>query len=229
MKTRMSLDQIPLSNSPPAVPGLSSKQSFLSSNPNLAMNPNSPYRRLFQGLKHTAQTEGIRGLYKGFSASLLGSTHGAIMMCTYQFVKEGETPWLIGLLPDSIQSMVLSTYAAFLSKAVATVITYPTQVMRTAIQDHRVAAETVKATPPPPTPATLTPPPLAQKYGIYAASRDIYRSSGMFGFYRGMSMQIVRASLQNVIVFGIYESFKSFVTPNLSTSSQQPKQSLHKD
>lgn len=248
MKTRMSLDRIPTKYTVGAI----------SNAAETVINPNSPYNHLITGLLHTFKTEGIRGLYKGFSASLLGSMHGAIVMCTYEeskFVLEKlaerftiyqTTPNLslinalftpvqpssaqnIALqhensvaavtavplqhkfaIPSWFQTLSIASTSAVIAKVAATVATYPTQVIRTSIQDHRPVSTTSSSSLPP-----------GVKYGIRSATRDIFTNSGFLGFYRGISMQIVRASLSNVIVFASYESMKRVLQPNNSSSSNK--------
>jgi hypothetical protein len=216
MKTRMSLDLIPLNNE------------------NMALHherlKTSPYRSLGRGLLYTAQTEGLRGLYRGFSASLLGTTHGAIMMCSYNYFKELKSVQeILSTYPQWLQSIILPSYAAFMSKVVATIATYPTQVLRTAIQDHRLEAEKLMKSvaennlknnlkndisnsaqnPLSKSSQDIQCQQAQRKYGLIEASSDIFKSSGIRGFYRGVSMQVLRASLQNVVVFGVYEGSKS--------------------
>jgi solute carrier family 25 folate transporter 32 len=208
MKTRMSLDLIPLNNE------------------NMTLHherlKTSPYRSLGRGLLYTAQTEGLRGLYRGFSASLLGTTHGAIMMCSYNYFKELKSVQeILSTYPQWLQSIILPSYAAFMSKVVATIATYPTQVLRTAIQDHRLEAEKLMKSIAENNISNSAQNPLSRssrdilcqqaqrKYGLIEASGDIFKSSGIRGFYRGVSMQVLRASLQNVVVFGVYEGSKS--------------------
>lgn len=227
MKTRMSLDQIPLQH------GTDINTALKHAN---EVKLNSPYRSLWRGLVHTGRTDGLRGLYRGFSASLLGTTHGAIMMCSYTYLKELKVVNdVLETQPEWLRNIILPSYAAFMSKVIATIVTYPTQVLRTSIQDHRVAAmsgtsvvggvggaggvtsttmpSSVGATTTQPLPPQLKPitPPLQPNYSLWHASKDIWRSSGIKGFYRGVSMQVLRASLQNVVVFGVYEGSRRFI------------------
>lgn len=218
MKTRMSLDQIPLHQGSDVNNALRHARE---------VQKNSPYRSLWRGLAHTGRTEGIRGLYRGFSASLLGTTHGAIMMCSYTYLKELKVVnEMLDTQPEWLKNIILPSYAAFMSKVIATIVTYPTQVLRTSIQDHRVAASGDKvATPTNPEATTTstkpTRPPqqphfkpssaLQPNYSLWQATKDIWHSSGIKGFYRGVSMQVLRASLQNVVVFGVYEGSRRFI------------------
>ena len=71
----------------------------------------------------------MRGFYRGFSPALIGVTHGAVQFVAYERLKR------------AIQRRQLESDAAFflcgaLSKMVATVITYPYQVLRTRLQDR---------------------------------------------------------------------------------------------
>jgi solute carrier family 25 folate transporter 32 len=158
------------------------------------------YRNVFHGLRALAQEEGIRGYYKGFSATLLGMLHGAVVMTVYQQVKpsvhkaanasqaSGDSGWW-GLL-------AAASVAGALSKVLATVLTYPTQVIRTRMQDHRYYLATGQENHP----------------GLIRIVSQIWRQRGLRGLYRGMSMQLVRTSLSNMVIFSLYETLQRAFT-----------------
>eukprot|EP00461_Guttulinopsis_vulgaris_P004475 UN04477 len=120
-----------------------------------------------------------------------------------------------------------ATIAAFVSKIVATIVTYPTQVIRTGLQDHRSLQQhqlqqqqlMQQQQQLNQNKNTTTFRPTAYKYGIVQATRDVYKHKGFMGFYRGLSMQMLRASVGNVIVFNCWEAFKLFLERNLASNT----------
>ncbi len=93
-------------------------------------DPNA-YKGLIDGLSQTWKQEGVRGLYKGFVPALFGVSHGAIQFMVYEEMKK----WSAGLHRHT-ENLNMAEYIgmAVTSKVVATVCTYPYQVIRARIQ-----------------------------------------------------------------------------------------------
>ncbi|XP_075262180.1 solute carrier family 25 member 32-like [Convolutriloba macropyga] len=97
------------------------------------------YRGFVDCLVKTYKLEGIRGLYSGFSAGLLGVSHGAFQFMAYEEMKK----WYSRKFDVDTNSVKLATkwYLLFSasSKLFAVVLTYPYQVVRARLQDqHRI-------------------------------------------------------------------------------------------
>lgn len=87
-----------------------------------------PYVNSWECIKDIVKVDGVRGLYKGLSASYLGVTEGTIQWTLYERMKRvtataegkgGVVGW-IGMLAS-----------AGVSKGVASLITYPHEVSTT--------------------------------------------------------------------------------------------------
>lgn len=79
------------------------------------------YRNSVDAVVRILQEEGIAGLYRGFVPSLLLSTHGAVLLVSYDHFK--------ALYPSVV-------VASFSAKVFATMATYPLQVVRTVMQQR---------------------------------------------------------------------------------------------
>ncbi|KAI9353699.1 mitochondrial carrier domain-containing protein [Obelidium mucronatum] len=126
------------------------------------------YKSLLDGLKQTYQGEGVRGLYKGLSMSLVGVSHGAVQFMAYEEMKKWRT--------NRSTSKMSSTDVAIMSvssKVVAMVVTYPYQVIRARIQNQRTDAEGQYRTP------------------LQTIFR-IYKGEGVRGFYKGVGPALIR-------------------------------------
>lgn len=86
----------------------------------------STYRSSTHAILSIVREEGVGGLYRGFYPSLLLSTHGAILLASYDHFK--------ALYP----SVVLASFSA---KIFATTVTYPLQVLRAVMQQRPLAHE----------------------------------------------------------------------------------------
>ncbi|CAG0907321.1 unnamed protein product, partial [Cyprideis torosa] len=107
------------------------------------------YRGLWHGVWKIWREEGLRGWYRGFAPGLIGTSHGAIQFTTYERLKlwhnaqTGATSQAVQL-PAGFYLM----YAA-MSKALASGLTYPYQVVRARQMDYhrekRSAIQVIKA------------------------------------------------------------------------------------
>lgn len=151
---------------------------------------------------HAAQCivreEGFSGLYRGFAPSMLLVSHGAILLMSY----------------DQIRSICPSVLAAsFLAKIFATVVTYPTQVLRAVMQQR---------------------PPVGSKSMPYTSMLvtmgTLWRHGGIRAFYRGIFAQMLRTVPQSMAFFSIYEftlkqftrSFRLWTEPSVAPSFPLP-------
>ncbi|CEQ38681.1 SPOSA6832_00115 [Sporobolomyces salmonicolor] len=207
VKTVMQLQQhqrqFPSSNSPPLTssssPSPSSKRplpnppkskqqifshSFRSlSSPPLPLASPPPRPTSYSTAVMIFRTQGVRGFYKGLSASLLGVTEGTIQWGLYEQFKrmakagtaeEEEAGWRVSI-------------AAGAAKLVATVITYPHEVIRTRLRQP-------------------VPPSGIPKYvSLVQAFQLVVKEEGWRALYGGMSPHLLRVVPNAITMFWVYE------------------------
>lgn len=184
-------------------------------------------RERYLGLYNAAQSvwarEGIGGFYRGIWASLLLVSHGAFKFMAY----EGLSRWVReqhvrGAGADDpvapLSSLEISSIGAA-SKLFATAITYPTQVVRTRLQQRSN------------TTTTTTSGGSGRDKGLRrdlargsamdraprykdtaSAFRLIYVREGLAGFYKGMVPNVLRTTPQAAIMFLAYEKIMQALT-----------------
>ncbi|KAI9257998.1 mitochondrial carrier domain-containing protein [Phascolomyces articulosus] len=153
------------------------------------------YTGLWNGLTRLAREEGIRGLYRGMVPALFGVSHGAIQFMAYEEMKKWRNDQLKmqGLSPDDEQNAKLSNMEylgmAASSKVVATVTTYPYQVLRSRLQD-RSTRDAYK--------------------GVIDCITKIHAAEGYIGFYKGLAPNIIRVLPGTCITFLVYENLTQY-------------------
>eukprot|EP00611_Tribonema_gayanum_P002647 TRINITY_DN119_c1_g1_i5.p1 TRINITY_DN119_c1_g1~~TRINITY_DN119_c1_g1_i5.p1 ORF type:complete len:200 (-),score=86.46 TRINITY_DN119_c1_g1_i5:562-1161(-) len=146
-----------------------------------------PYRGFTDALVTIAREEGALALYKGIVPAMLLSTQGALQFTAYE--------WLKGWVPRDLQQSkpVESLVMGGGSKIFASVVTYPTQVIKTRLQD-RAAAFFFNDT------ATTE---------IYTGTAQcaalIWKQEGARGFFRGCVPYALRAAPASSVTFVVYE------------------------
>jgi len=139
--------------------------------------------RSFAMIKHIAKHEGVRGFYKGLSASYLGVTEGTIQWVLYERLKSmtkntegqgglGEWAGMLG--------------SAGTAKCVASLITYPHEVLRTRLRQPYPSGQ--------------------PKYtGLYQTLRLVIAEEGARSLYGGLSAHLMRVVPNAVVMYSIYE------------------------
>ncbi|KAG5353591.1 hypothetical protein C0989_005112 [Termitomyces sp. Mn162] len=134
-------------------------------------------------IKDIMKNEGIRGFYKGLSASYLGVTEGTIQWVLYERLKKiaattegrgGATEWL-GMLGS-----------AGTAKCVASLITYPHEVLRTRLRQPSVNG-VIKYT------------------GLIQTLRLVIAEEGARSLYGGLSAHLMRVVPNAAVMYSIYE------------------------
>ncbi|KAH0836863.1 mitochondrial carrier protein RIM2 [Lanmaoa asiatica] len=134
-------------------------------------------------IKQIFREEGIRGFYKGLSASYLGVTEGTIQWVLYERLKQlsadthgrgGLAEWF-GMLGS-----------AGTAKCVASLITYPHEVLRTRLRQPRVDG--------------------VLKYtGLWQTLRTVIAEEGARSLYGGLSAHLMRVVPNAAVMYSIYE------------------------
>lgn len=138
-------------------------------------------------LRLVYRTAGLIGVYRGFLATILRETpsYGVYFACFEWLRRQGETPQNGGHLENSKLMLAggLSGIAGWMS-------TYPMDVIKTRIQ-----AQSLIPGYPTKTPACT---------GIVDGWRQIVKSEGVPGLFRGTTATIIRAFPTNAVIFTTY-------------------------
>ncbi|EJF58072.1 mitochondrial carrier [Dichomitus squalens LYAD-421 SS1] len=135
-------------------------------------------------VKKIMREEGVRGFYKGLSASYLGVTEGTIQWVLYERLKKltagtqgkgGALEWF---------GMIGSAGTA---KCVASLVTYPHEVLRTRLRQPLVDGK-VKYT------------------GLWQTLRLVIAEEGVGSLYGGLSAHLMRVIPNAAVMFCIYEA-----------------------
>eukprot|EP00871_Galdieria_phlegrea_P001521 jgi/Galph1/236/GphlegSOOS_G4985.1 len=148
----------------------------------------SSYRGLFHGLVQIVHDEGLRGLYRGLGPSLLLVSHGAIQFTIYEQCKT----WFLERNGDwkrqhqRTLDIKESLFASTISKVVASMSTYPLQVLRTRMQERTFALH-------------------RQSHSFLYLFWMITRKEGLKALYRGLVANLLRVTPSSAITFITYE------------------------
>lgn len=161
----------------------------------LRLQPNNRYKGFLDCLIQVFQTEGFRGLYKGLLPSLFLVSHGAIQFAAYEELKGASFHIRHHLrsfrsesqnMHDELTPVEISACGA-LSKVVASAATYPSQVVRSRLQ-QRMDARTIRYD------------------GIVDVVKKTMRREGIRGFYKGIFPNVLRVMPQSALTFLVYET-----------------------
>lgn len=139
-----------------------------------------------QCARHVYQTEGIRGFYRGLTASYAGISETVICFAIYEslkkYLKEAPlAPSTNGTEKNSTNFFGLMAAAA-VSKGCASCVAYPHEVIRTRLREE------------------------GTKYKSFVqTARLVFREEGYLAFYRGLFAQLIRQIPNTAIVLSTYE------------------------
>jgi solute carrier family 25 protein 33/36 len=153
------------------------------------------YRNSFDCIRQILRDEGIRGLYKGMSASYLGVAESTMHWMLYEQIKRAlarrEERILRSGRPknawDHTVDWTGKVGAAGFAKLVAAVLTYPHEVVRTRLRQAPMADGRPKYT------------------GLVQCFKLVWKEEGMVGLYGGMTPHLLRTVPSAAIMFGMYE------------------------
>ncbi|KXZ44000.1 hypothetical protein GPECTOR_75g723 [Gonium pectorale] len=192
VKTRLQLQRLPLSG--PAASAASAAAGAAAA----AGRHVLPYNGFLDALVRIGREEGLKGYYKGLGPSLvlvggwLGgrqTMHGAVQFAVYDELKYlaarvGRGP---GEEDRQLGSGELSVFAAS-SKLTASVSTYPSQVVRSRLQQRMDDGRTL----------------------VYRSTGEVIRLTwkreGLLGFYKGIGPALLRVMPQSAVTLVAYEN-----------------------
>lgn len=153
-----------------------------------ALDPSERYRHTWDALARIYRKEGIPGFYRGLLPSLFGISHVCIQFPLYEHLKRINKP-----TDGSDLSKTTILYCSSLSKMMASVITYPHEVIRTRLQlETAIPASTARSG--------------SRLFdGIRDTCAQVYSESGVKGFYRGLSVNLARTVPASALTILTYE------------------------
>lgn len=166
---------------------------------NLEAGKGRQYKNSWDCIKQTVHHEGIRGLYKGLSASYLGVTESTLQWVMYEQmkmflgrreeVKLADPKHEYGYW-DTAELWGGRIASAGMAKLVAAALTYPHEVVRTRLrQAPTVSTAEGKA---------------EMKYtGLVQCFKMVWKEEGMVGLYGGLTPHLLRVVPSAAIMFGM--------------------------
>ncbi|KAF2229843.1 calcium-binding mitochondrial carrier protein Aralar2 [Viridothelium virens] len=153
------------------------------------------YKNALDCTMQTVRNEGVRGLYRGLSASYLGITESTLQWVLYEQMKlylrkRDERIALSGRLTTGWDDTVTWTGklgAAGMAKFVAAIVTYPHEVVRTRLRQAPLETGRPKYT------------------GLVQCFKLVFKEEGMVGLYGGLVPHMMRVVPSAAIMFGVYE------------------------
>lgn len=159
------------------------------------------YKNALDCTMQTIRSEGIRGLYRGLSASYLGVTESTLQWVLYERMKghlalreeriilsgRPRTSW------DEAVSWTLKLGAAGSAKFVAALITYPHEVVRTRLRQAPVTTSSTGV-------------PHLKYTGLVQCFNLVWKEEGIAALYGGLVPHMLRVVPSAAIMFGVYEA-----------------------
>ncbi|TQS37767.1 hypothetical protein Golomagni_01750 [Golovinomyces magnicellulatus] len=153
------------------------------------------YVNMWQGAEQIFRREGLRGFYKGAGISMLGNCHGAVQFSVYEPIKKIWKNYIARneIFEKKYQrterlGVVATLTISGLAKVIAGTVTYPLQVMRSRLQV--IHSDNVS------------------RLGIIRVSKSLWEEQGWKGFYKGLSINIIRVLPATWMTFLVYENMK---------------------
>lgn len=138
-------------------------------------------------LKDIARNEKLAGLYSGLGAALLRDVpySAAYVSCYQQILVLGDT---LGF--EATRGT--RTFTAGLSAGmIATFLTHPFDVVKTRLQLNRIKS------------GPLTP--TSRIFGLFSVFGQIYKSEGVRGIFRGVTLRLLKRPLSSAVVWTTFE------------------------
>ncbi|ODV94568.1 hypothetical protein PACTADRAFT_50445 [Pachysolen tannophilus NRRL Y-2460] len=169
----------------------------------LDKNTSKEYKNSLDCIKKVLKQEGIAGLYKGLTASYLGSAESTLQWVLYEQMKRmihqrslrheasgnKRTNW------DSFMEWGARSGAAGAAKFIASIITYPHEVIRTRLRQAPLKEGN------------------KPKYtGLMQCFRLVVKEEGLASMYGGLTPHLMRTVPNSIIMFGTWEIFTKLLS-----------------
>lgn len=154
---------------------------------------NRQYKNSLDCIRQTLRAEGVRGLYRGLSASYLGVTESTLQWVLYEQTKKylrshEERLAVSGKAPTYWDNTVIwggKVAGAGMAKFFAAIVTYPHEVVRTRLRQAPLKDGRMKYT------------------GIVQCFTTIWKEEGMASLYGGLTPHMLRVVPSAAIMFGM--------------------------
>jgi len=161
-----------------------------------------------QSIQTLWNAEGVKGFYKGVSASYWGCTEGALQFVIYEQLKTRVTKWKRQQQQNdgttttnddtNIELTKLEYFiSAALSKGLASVLTYPHEVARTRLRELGSAAG-----------------------GMWDCIFTIGKTEGTAGLYAGMGIHLAKVVPNSALMFLTYELVRKWLQTNVQVKEE---------
>ncbi|KAI5959731.1 FLX1 [Candida pseudojiufengensis] len=157
------------------------------------------YKSTIDGIKQMLNQEGILSFWKGCIPSMFQVFQASLQITIYDNLKN----YIVSKKDKNLHSNhhelhMLTTwqylYTSAVSKIISTLIFYPTQVVKSRLQNYRSTIE------------------ISKKISISSVIKDLYfKEGGISAFYKGLSANILRVLPATCITFVVYENVKKWL------------------
>lgn len=154
------------------------------------------YKNSWDCFKHVLKNEGIKGLYKGLSASYLGGVESTLQWVLYEQMRLFINKRSIEIhghdeskktTQDYVWEWCARSGAAGAAKFMASLITYPHEVVRTRLRQAPLENGTPKYT------------------GLIQCFKLVIKEEGLASMYGGLTPHLLRTVPNSIIMFGTWE------------------------
>jgi len=149
-----------------------------------------PYRSMAHAFACILREEGPRGLYRGIVPALLLTSHGVVQFVVYELLKRSSGEGGGGGSGGGGFAHLFG--AGLLSKAAATLLTYPYQVTKSRLQQRFAGAP--------------------EYTGFLDVVKKMWAREGSRGFYKGFAANLLRVAPQSALTLVVYESIQALVS-----------------
>ena len=170
--------------------------------------PGAPqYKGTLDVLRRTSHTEGIRGLYRGFGAVLIGGVPATVIyLCSYDLAKvKLSKAWGA----DEGGNFVIHFTAGMVAESISCIVFVPVDVIKERLQVQHPINDKVKA-------AGVV---LPNYRNSFDALMQISKHEGFGGIYRGYMATLASFGPFSALYFVFFENLKSRIRNHLGTSS----------
>ncbi|CAI9091579.1 OLC1v1026646C2 [Oldenlandia corymbosa var. corymbosa] len=149
------------------------------------------YRGIWHALRTISREEGATGLYKGLGATLLGV--GPSLAISFAVYETARTHWQFHRPDDS--TVLVGLGCGSLSGIASSTVTFPLDLVRRRMQLEGAGGRA-----------------RVYKTGIFGTFKNIFKTEGLRGLYRGILPEYYKVVPGVSIVFMTYEKLKQFLS-----------------